>query len=81
MCRRYDKECDLWSIGVITFVLLCGYPPFYGETDGEIFASVKAGRFEFRSPEWDPITGESRYDSPLLLGCLLFISMIIHLYV
>ena len=56
ICRRYDKECDLWSIGVVTFVLLSGYPPFYGDTEAEIFAAVKRGVFEFRSPEWDPIS-------------------------
>jgi calcium-dependent protein kinase len=56
LTRRYDKECDLWSIGVVTFVLLCGYPPFYGDTEAEIFSSVKRGVFEFRSPEWDPIS-------------------------
>lgn len=56
LTRRYDKECDLWSIGVVTFVLLSGYPPFYGDTEAEIFAAVKRGVFEFRSPEWDPIS-------------------------
>ena len=56
MCRKYDKECDIWSIGVVTYVLLCGYPPFYGDTDAEIFASVKRGEFDFPSPDWDDIS-------------------------
>ena len=56
LCRKYDKECDLWSVGVVTYVLLCGYPPFYGDTDAEIFASVKRGEFDFPSPDWDDIS-------------------------
>lgn len=56
LSKSYDKECDLWSIGVIMYVMLCGYPPFYGDTDAEIFASVKRAQFEFRSPEWDEIS-------------------------
>lgn len=56
LARRYDKACDLWSIGVITYILICGYPPFYGDTDAEIFESVRKGRFTFPSPEWDDIT-------------------------
>jgi MAP kinase interacting serine/threonine kinase len=27
----YDKRCDLWSLGIITYIMLCGYPPFYGQ--------------------------------------------------
>jgi serine/threonine protein kinase len=60
-CRKYDKECDLWSIGVVTYVLLCGYPPFYGDTDAEIFASVKRGEFDFPSPDWDDISTQAKH--------------------
>ncbi|TMW66403.1 hypothetical protein Poli38472_004168 [Pythium oligandrum] len=58
--RHYDKSCDLWSIGVITYILLCGYPPFYGDTDPEIFASVRAGRYDFDSPEWADVSAEAK---------------------
>lgn len=58
--RHYDKSCDLWSIGVITYILLCGYPPFYGDTDPEIFASVRAGRYDFDSPEWTHVSAEAK---------------------
>jgi len=58
--KSYDKACDLWSIGVITYILLCGYPPFYGNTDQEIFASVTRGVFDFPSPEWDSISSEAK---------------------
>merc|ERR1719291_1678024 len=54
--REYTKACDIWSIGVITYILLCGYPPFYGENDKDIFNSVKTGRFDFPSPYWDNIS-------------------------
>ncbi|KAF1795753.1 EF-Hand 1, calcium-binding site [Phytophthora cactorum] len=58
--RHYDKSCDLWSIGVIMYILLCGYPPFYGDTDPEIFASVRAGRYDFDSPEWTNVSHEAK---------------------
>lgn len=54
--KNYDKSCDIWSIGVITYILLCGYPPFYGDSDSQIFDSVRSGKFDFPSPEWDSIS-------------------------
>mmetsp|Transcript_13658 Transcript_13658/g.21331 ORF Transcript_13658/g.21331 Transcript_13658/m.21331 type:complete len:190 (+) Transcript_13658:991-1560(+) len=55
--QEYTKSCDIWLISrVITYILLCGYPPFYGDSDHEIFNSVRIGRFDFPSPEWDTIS-------------------------
>lgn len=58
--RRYTKACDMWSIGVITYILLCGYPPFYGDSDSEIFRSVRAAEYDYPSPEWDSISMVAR---------------------
>lgn len=45
---------------MITYILLCGYPPFYGDSDTEIFDSVRTGRFDFPSPEWDTISSAAK---------------------
>ena len=58
--REYTNSCDIWSIGVITYILLCGYPPFYGDSDTQIFESVKIGKFDFPSPEWDDISQSAK---------------------
>jgi calcium-dependent protein kinase len=58
--KEYTKMCDIWSIGVIAYILLCGYPPFYGDSDNQIFECVKAGKFDFPSPEWDTISDSAK---------------------
>ena len=50
----------MWSAGVIMYILLCGYPPFYNENDGKLFDSIMAGQFEFHSPNWDRISREAK---------------------
>lgn len=49
---NYDKSCDVWSVGTIAYILLCGYPPFNGDTDPEIFESIRIGHFEFPHLAW-----------------------------
>jgi calcium/calmodulin-dependent protein kinase I len=53
--QGYGREVDLWSIGVITYILLSGYPPFYDANNVELFKKIMAGRYEFDRPWWDNI--------------------------
>jgi len=55
-CVPYNCQCDMWSLGVIVFILLCGYPPFYGDDDEELFTKIREGDYEFVSPAWDDIS-------------------------
>ncbi|XP_058055566.1 uncharacterized protein LOC131206977 [Anopheles bellator] len=71
----YDKRCDLWSLGVIAYILLCGYPPFSGNCEqdcgwnrGEncrtcqelLFESIQEGRFSFPESEWMDVSEEAK---------------------
>jgi len=56
----YQKEVDMWSIGVITYILLCGFPPFYAEDDDEAFDQIVAGEFEFPDPYWTNISTQAK---------------------
>ena len=58
--ESYDEKCDVWSVGVILYIMLCGYPPFNGATDDEIFDKVKKGEFDYPKEEWDHISKEAR---------------------
>jgi len=56
----YDNGVDLWSIGVITYVLLCGFPPFYGKSQAQLFEKILNADFDFPEPEWTQISAEAK---------------------
>lgn len=56
--RSYGKEVDIWSCGVILYILLCGYPPFHGDNEKRIFEAVMSRPLDFQSEPWPKITGE-----------------------
>jgi calcium-dependent protein kinase len=60
LAGNYGVECDMWSAGCILYILLCGYPPFYGDDDMEILQMVQKGKFDFDGEEWDDISKEAK---------------------
>lgn len=56
----YDNKCDLWSVGVILYILLCGYPPFQGKSDMEVLQKVTSGHFEFRFQDWKNVSEDAK---------------------
>ena len=67
--RPYGKAVDIWSIGVIAYILLCGYPPFYDENDANLFAQIIKGEYEFDSPYWDEISDSAKDFISHLMCC------------
>lgn len=60
LMQGYGKEVDLWSLGVIVYILLCGFPPFYAESDAEMFELIKEADYDFPSPYWDKISDSAK---------------------
>lgn len=57
---KYDYRCDNWSLGVVTYVLLSGNPPFFGSNNKEIFAKVMKGKYFFTGPEWKNVSKKAK---------------------
>lgn len=55
LAGNYDVSCDMWSAGCMLYILLCGYPPFFGDDNNEILQMVSRGEFDFDGEEWDDI--------------------------
>jgi len=67
LISQYDHRCDVWSLGVVAYLALVAYPPFYGKTDEEILAKVAKGNFAFNPPDWKRFSEEAKN---LCRGCL-----------
>jgi len=52
----YGIEVDLWSVGVITYLLLCGFPPFYGDAIHDVFEKIMKADFDFPDPYWTDVS-------------------------
>ncbi|XP_076239060.1 calcium/calmodulin-dependent protein kinase II isoform X13 [Calliopsis andreniformis] len=56
----YGKPVDIWACGVILYILLVGYPPFWDEDQHRLYQQIKTGSYDYPSPEWDTVTPEAK---------------------
>jgi serine/threonine protein kinase len=62
--EKYDKSCDMWSLGVVMYILLCGFPPFYSAhglpMSPGMKSRIRSGQYGFPSPEWDKVSEQAK---------------------
>jgi len=58
--KPYNTKCDTWSLGVIIYILLCGYPPFYNKSTHNLFNLILMGKYEFHEDTWGDISDEAK---------------------
>ena len=64
---NYDEKCDIWACGVILYILLCGFPPFNGQNDKEVYNNISQVKYDFNQPTWKNV---SKYAKDLIKNML-----------
>jgi calcium-dependent protein kinase len=60
LCKNYNEKCDMWSCGVILYILLCGYPPFNGNDYKEIYHAIQFTEPDFSGEEWNDVSEKGK---------------------
>ena len=58
--ESYDKSVDMWSVGVILYILLCGYPPFYADNAPALFKKIMEVQYDFDDPSWEDVSSDAK---------------------